>query len=238
MKPNKQPNFAKWMCAGVGLGALSYGAYVAATWAGYGRRRCLDSQGSDELLDRFMPDCEVSDRHQRHVDAPAEVTFDAACTSELGHSPIVNAIFKTREVFFGRPATRVVTSGGLVEEIKAFGWGVLAEVPGQEIVFGAVTQPWKADVTFRAIPPEEFAAFAEPGYVKIVWMLRADPVGAGRSIVRTETRVSTTDPESRTRFRWYWSFLSAGIKVIRLVMLADVKAQAERRVSAAVSTAA
>jgi hypothetical protein len=31
---------------------------------------------------------------------------------------------------------------GLVDQAKAWGWSELAEDPGREIVFGAVTQPW------------------------------------------------------------------------------------------------
>jgi hypothetical protein len=68
--------------------------------------------------------------------------------------------------------------------------GVLAEVPEREIVVGAVTRPWEPNVTFRAVPPDEFAAFREPDYVKIVWTLRADPIGAAESIYRTETRLT------------------------------------------------
>ena len=68
---------------------------------------------------------------------------------------------------------------------------------------GAVTQPWRADVVFRPLPPEEFAAFHEPDYVKIVWTLRADSLGTTGSIFRTETRVLTTDPTARSKFRRY-----------------------------------
>jgi hypothetical protein len=224
----KSSSLPSWVAAAVGLGALGYGGYVAATWSRYGRRSAKNAI-SDDLMDRFMRDCEVSDHHARRVRAPAAITFAAACDSELGESPIVEAIFKVRELIFGRPGRQVVATGGLVEEIKSFGWGVLAEVPDREIVFGAVTQPWKSDVKFRAVPPAEFAAFDEPGYVKIIWMLRVHPLGASRSIVRTETRVTTTDADARAKFRWYWSFLSPGIKIIRLVMLEQIKASAEHR---------
>lgn len=112
--------------------------------------------------------------------------------------------------------------------VKTLGGGVLAEVPGREIVMGAVTQPWKANVVFRALPPDEFAAFHEPGYVKIVWTLRADPAGAGESVARTETRAATTDSGARTKFRRYWSLASPGIRLIRHFSLAIVKEEAER----------
>jgi hypothetical protein len=106
---------------------------------------------------------------------------------------------------------------------------VLAEEPGREIVMGAVTQPWLADVVFRALPPEEFAAFHDPNYVKIVWTLRADSVGPTESVFRTETRAVATDPVARAKFRRYWSFLSPGIILIRWALLAPLKADAERR---------
>ena len=112
---------------------------------------------------------------------------------------------------------------------QSSGWSVLAEVPGREVVMGAVTQPWEANVIFRGLPPSEFAAFNEPGYVKIAWTLRADPVSPNESIFLTETRTVTTDPSARARFRRYWSFLSPGVIVIRWMTLRAVKTAAERR---------
>ena len=93
---------------------------------------------------------------------------------------------------------------------------------------GAVTQPWQANVVFRGLSPEEFKAFDEPGYVKIAWTLRVEPIGASESIFRTETRVVTTDRTARSRFRWYWARFSPGIVLIRQVMLTQVRRDAER----------
>jgi hypothetical protein len=98
---------------------------------------------------------------------------------------------------------------------------------------GAVTQPWNANTVFRSLSPEEFAAFDEPEYVKIAWTLRADPDGKGRAIFRHETRVATTDRAARAKFRDYWAVFSPGIKLIRLLILRPLRAEAERRASAA-----
>jgi hypothetical protein len=117
----------------------------------------------------------------------------------------------------------------LLAQVRAVGWGVLAEVPGREIVMGAVTQPWKADVVFRALPPDRFAAFDEPDFVKIAFTLRSDPVGDAESIFRTETRATTTDAGARAKFRRYWSMVSPGIILIRWLSLGPVRAEAERR---------
>ncbi len=75
----------------------------------------------------------------------------------------------------------------------------------------------------------QFTAFREPGYVKIVWTLRADPIGETESMFHTETRVATTDPETRKRFRRYWWYVAPGVELIRLAMLRPLKNAAERR---------
>jgi hypothetical protein len=163
------------------------------------------------------------------VAAPAEITLSAAKDTDLQQSAVVRAIFRTRELVLGAEPDAVARPKGLLAQMTSLGWGVLAERPGREIVVGAVTQPWMADVTFRALPPDRFRDFREPGYVKIVWTLRTDPVGVSESIFRTETRVATTDATARRRFRWYWARFSPGIILIRRVMLGNLKQEAERR---------
>jgi hypothetical protein len=45
---------------------------------------------------------------------------------------------------------------------------------------------------------------------------------------RTETRAVATDAESRRKFRWYWSFLSPGIILIRMALRRALPAAADR----------
>ncbi len=220
----------RWLAAGIGAAAASYAAYVATTWYRYGRSTDrADGKDRDALLDRFMPAYEVAERHHVRIAAPAAITFEAATQMYLQQSPIVRAIFKARErIMRSRPAPEPQARGFLAQ-MRDIGWGVLAEIPGREVVMGAVTQPWKADVVFRPLPPDEFAAFREPDHVKIVWTLRADPLGAADSIFRTETRVVTTDAAARAKFRRYWAFASPGIILIRWALLGPLKTEAERR---------
>jgi hypothetical protein len=183
-----------------------------------------------------MPTYEIVERHHVRVAAPSEITFAASCEIDLRQSALVNAIFKGRELILGSEPDASARPRGLLAWAKTLGWGVLAEAPGREIVLGGVTQPWKADPVFRALPSDEFAAFREPDYVKIAWTLRADPIGASESMARTETRAAATDPVARARFRRYWSAFSPGIVLIRRAVLRLVKAEAERRVRRGRST--
>jgi hypothetical protein len=207
----------------------SYAAYVGVTWFGYGHPKPSSGQDADPLLDRLMPAYDVAERRHINVAASAEITFAVANDLDLQQAPIVRAIFRCREIILGSRPREPALPRPLLQQMKALGWGVLAEIPGREIVMSAVTQPWKANVVFRTLLPQEFAAFHDPGYVKIAWTLRADPRGPGRSVARHETRAVTTDRAAATRFRWYWSTLSPGIKVIRYVALGLVKSQAENR---------
>lgn len=228
----------RWLAAGVGLAAASYAAYVTTTWYRYGHvSHHAGGDDRDALLDQFMPTYEVAERHHVRIAAPAEITLQAAAEMDLQHSVIVRGIFKAREWIMRSREPRDHDSRAFLAQMRAIGWGVLAEIPGREIVMGAVTQPWMADVVFRPLPPGDFVAFHEPDYVKIAWTLRADPLGPAESIFRTETRVVATDPTARAKFRRYWSFLSPGIIVIRWMTLRPLKADAERRSRAAATGA-
>ena len=223
---------ARLAATGAGLAAGGYLAYAGLTWYRYGKTARPAPPDTDELLDRFMPAYEVSDRHHVRVAAPAAVTLVAASKVDLFHLPIVRAILKGRELILGGDPSDDERPRGLVAEATSIGWGLLAEVPGREVVFGAVTRPWEANVTFRPLPPDRFAAFDEPDYAKIAWTLRADPIDESESIFRTETRVTTTDAAARAKFRRYWAFLSPGIITIRWASLAAVRKNAERHAQA------
>lgn len=219
----------------LGLGAVAtiYAGFVAVTWLRYGQVDASAAPGSRSQIDQFMPVYEVREIHQTNVAAPSDVTFAVAQRLDLQRAPLVRAIFTVRTLPGLLRGERPVSfSEGLLAETRAMGWGTLSETPGREVIMGAATRPWESSPTFRALPPEEFAAFSEPGYAKIVWSLSVQPQGDGESVFLTETRVQTTDPESRERFRRYWAMLSPGILIIRLQALGLVKVQAESEIKA------
>lgn len=220
---------ARWLAFGAGAAAGTYGAYVGLTWLRYGRPRPAKPQEADELLDGFMPEYEIAERHHVNIAAPADVTFAAACDMDLLDSRVVRTIFKSRELLLGAQPQENKLPRGLLAQTEALGWRVLAQIPGREIVMGAVTQPWKGNVRFERVAPDEFAKFHAPDYVKIAWTLRADPDGAENSVFRTETRVVSTDAAARIKFRRYWSFLSPGIILIRRLSLGPLKKAAEQQ---------
>lgn len=209
--------------------AGAYAIVSGAKWLRYGKPKPSRWCERDELLDCFMPVYDVVERHQIRVEAPASSAFAAACEVDLDDVRIASAIFKARELILGGHRHDAPQPGGLLPWAKALGWRVLMERPDREVVLGAATRPWEADVTFRPIPPDEFAPFDEPGYVKIAWTLRVDPLGEHSSLLRTETRAIATDVTARVKFRRYWAVFSPGIVLIRRAMLKPIKRAAEQR---------
>jgi hypothetical protein len=216
------------VATGFGIACGAYAASAAVSWRRYGHARMPSAQERDELLDRFMPVYDIVERHHIRVAAPAEVTLAAAREQDLLRVPLIRAIFRAREIVFRATPDDRPQPRGLLAATQALGWGLLAEAAGREIVVGAFTRPWEPNVRFHALPPEEFAAFAQPGFVKIAWTLRADPIDTVMSVFRTETRAVATDATSRARFRRYWAFVSPGIALIRLLSLRPLKRDAER----------
>ena len=107
------------------------------------------------------------------------------------------------------------------------GWGLLQNEPGRLFIAGAACQPWLADVVFRPIPSASFAAYQEPGQVKIAWTLEVEPVTPESARLATETRAMATDQSARRRFRRYWRWARFGILPIRWLMLPAIRRRAE-----------
>jgi len=211
------------LAAGAGAAAFTYAGLATAAWLRYGHQQPIDHT---LLLDNFMPEPEVLERHEIHVKAPAEIAYEAARNVDLTQSRLARLIFVTRETIMCAPPEENELPKGLLGQVKALGWRILDEAPGREIVIGAAAKPWLADPEFRGL--DDFAAFAEPGWAKIAWNFSIEPMSETRCVVRTETRVVTTDETSRQLFRRYWAVASPGVAVIRRVGLRLIKRAAEK----------
>ena len=223
---------SRWLATAAGVAAGVYGAYIGVTWARYGQPAPPAPDEEDPLLDHFMPQYDVVERHRVRVDAPAGTTLDVASDLDLFDLPAVRAIFKGRELLLGSSARRTSTRARHAGRRSGAGLGRAGRRSRTRGRAGRGDETMGGEPRFRSVPPDDFRDFAEPDYVKIAWTLRADPAGRGASIFRTETRAVATDAAARSRFRAYWSLLSPGIFLIRWLSLGPVKAGAERRASA------
>ena len=68
---------------------------VGMTWYRYGQIPPATGDEMDPLLDRFMPEYDVAERHHVRVMAPPEITLSAAADTDLQRSAVIRAIFGT-----------------------------------------------------------------------------------------------------------------------------------------------
>jgi hypothetical protein len=190
------------------------------------------------LLDRYLPQYDVTETHAVVVDADTDLTWQAVRRSDLSRSAVKRVLLELRSlpnrlqgVLKGR-RSETARPPLTLDDMKRAGFLLLDERPGYEIVFGCIVQPWNAVTDEEPAPQVEasrFAAFDTPGYVKVAFNIRVEPYGSGRALITTETRTAATDPISLRRFARYWLFIGPFSALIRRLMLPIAKSDAERR---------
>jgi len=99
------------------------------------------------------------------------------------------------------------------------GFHLLAEVPGEEFVAGAVGKFWRPKIPYVDVSPGQFASFHEPGFGKVAWGLQVHPREGGGSWIALELRVDATDDEAWARFVTYFRLVGPFSHGIRLTLL-------------------
>jgi hypothetical protein len=95
-----------------------------------------------------------------------------------------------------------------------------------ELVYGMVGFVHKPKPPITT--PEEFAAFVEPGGLRVAFNLCVVPEEDGVVRVSTETRCLANGDEARRTFARYWRIIYPGSAIIRRVWLDAIVARAER----------
>jgi hypothetical protein len=175
------------------------------------------------LLDEVMPDSGFGHRCELTVDAPPAVVWDAAEAFSITRdsSSFVRRLFKLRGL---RPS-----GGGLRESLAGEGFTMLAEKPGEEIVFGIAGRFWALDERanlIRSRDAKTFREFDQPGTAKAVANIRIEPLADGRTRLSTETRVTCADRKARLRFTIYWALIRPFSLWIRRDMLRAIERRA------------
>jgi len=161
------------------------------------------------LIDGYLAVYDASIAEHAIVHAAPHVTYESARTLDFlaVHTPLLDAAMWVR----GLPARlagnappdppRLVLGDG--DPLP--GWVVLGERPDRELVFGAVGRFWSPQIEWRDVARDDFAAFADPGWGKIVAGFEVSPYGADASLLTYECRTATTDDQARRDFaRYSW----------------------------------
>jgi hypothetical protein len=144
----------------------------------------------------WLPEFDVSSRHERHVPGEPERAFAALLASPS--DPFVRALLRLRGL---RPAP------SLDAFFSGHGFEVLARTP-TELVVGASGRPWRLTERLRPFADQR------PGTVRLAADFRAEAAPGG-TLLSTETRVLAADDRARRAFRRYWRLVGPFSALIR-----------------------
>jgi hypothetical protein len=173
------------------------------------------------LIDSLLPAWDVHDVHGIDVAAPPERTWAAL------EQVTVRELALTRVLMSLRGLGRRTSSPDRTFVDAASFLVPLAAGPGERVA-GMVGRPWR--LRPQRVPiagAEDFAGFAEPGWVRVATDFRVI-AAAGGSRLTTETRIQSTDAGARRRFARYWRIVGRGSALIRRDVLRAAKRRAER----------
>jgi hypothetical protein len=192
-------------------------------------------QAASTVLDRLLPTFQAVERHSVTVAASAERAWAALTQVTTGELRLFRLLMGVRVLpgrLLGSPRARFEADEPLLGWAVRSGFTILGEDARQELVVGAIGQPWRlaGGRGMAVVDGNDFAAFDQAGYAKMAANFRLDPIAGGRAIqLRTETRVACTDPISARRFARYWRLVRPASGAIRRSWLAAIKRRAERR---------
>jgi hypothetical protein len=182
----------------------------------------------DERLDRFLPEYQFSEYHETRVRAPVEAVAAAVRQVSLADMPAAVVLMRIRAAAVGRFSASPPDPRPILDAMFQPGGGFLpldVEDP-EELVYGKVGFAFKPPPEIQT--PEQFAAFDEPGAIRLVFNLRVVPEAGGTVRISTETRCLANGDEARRTFAGYWRLIYPGSAIIRRVWLDAIATRAGR----------
>jgi hypothetical protein len=179
-------------------------------------------------LDTHLPRYDFHEVHSTLVRATPEATIAAAKAMVPRDVPLTVSLMAVRGLptLLSRRGPGLSVTMPVLEQFERAGFAVLAESQ-TELVMGGVGRFWRPSGNLRPVDAAGFAAFDEPGFAKGAFNLSAEPEGAGRCRLTTETRVLATDAAARRDFGRYWRVIQAGSGLIRREWLWAIRRRAE-----------
>ena len=176
------------------------------------------------MLDKLLPLARLVEVDRVELGAPPARVWQLIRHENLARSPLVRALFAIRAIperLHGKREEARLCLDDLASSPGRPGFQILGEDPPREIVVGAIGKVWHLEIPFvHVVGAEGFAAFREPGFVKVAWAIRLEPLGEDGSRLELEVRVDATDDDSFRHFRRYFRLIGPGSHFIRKTLLA------------------
>jgi hypothetical protein len=160
------------------------------------------------MIDAHAPTFDVTTSHVVAVDAPSDTVIAGLDSLELA-----------------QPVARTIELLGSRHRV-ALDPSPLAPARGPERIYGLAWHVGGGPP--QAVSPRTLGAFAEPGYIKVIWDVRVKAIEDLGTYVSTTTRFVATDESARDRLLGAWRVLGPMSADLAKRALASIKHVAER----------
>jgi hypothetical protein len=171
------------------------------------------------LIDDWLPDFDVGERHDAALPLAEERALELALSTPAASDRVVQALISARGM---------VARHETIERFFAAHRFVVLDRTENEWVAGAVGAVWRPrGGLVRLADADAWREANVPGTIKGAVDFRAERIPGG-SRLTTETRVKAMDERARKAFRLYWLAIGPFSALIRRRWLAAATASAKR----------
>jgi hypothetical protein len=164
------------------------------------------------LIDTYLDQYHFNEFHSINVKGTPEEAYPLLLATEI-NSFLIETLFRLRGVSFY----------GAIKDMDKIGFVKLDEKVNEEILFGLIsTSGWFNHCRIH-FHPEEFKKHFTADHIKAVINFRTTTTGKGETTISTETRVLCNSKKIKIRFRIYWAFIAPFSRLIRRIMLKEIK---------------
>ncbi len=180
-----------------------------------------------DSLDSLIPTPGLRQIDDVDVALPIEEAWTVVRHTDLGDSATLRALFaiRTAPSRLGRrhPEPLRIHLDDLDSTEEQPGFSVLVDQPPRTVAVGAIGTVWRPEIKFvHVADAAEFAAFSDPGYVRVAWAITLTAVDPDTTKITVEVRVDATDRVSWKRFRRYFRVVGPFSRFIRHDLLASL----------------
>jgi hypothetical protein len=175
-------------------------------------------------LDRLIPSPRIREIDVVDLAAPPDRVWEHVRHGDLARSRIARVLFAARTLLtrarMEDRAPVAIRLNSMKSSPERPGFQILVDDPPREVAVAAIGKVWRVDIPFvHVASADEYAAFADKGFIKVAWAIRVSPPHEVATHVECEVRVDATDDESWRKFRRYFHVIGPWSRFIRRAAL-------------------
>ena len=168
------------------------------------------------LIETCLPDYHYREFHSIKIVSSSEDVYQQVINCDLSRSRVIRFLFRMRGLR---------QKFSTINDINRLGFVKLDEKPGEEILFGIISNRPTFNGCEIIKSPSEFIEYRSENIIKAVINLRVNSESSSNQIVSTETRVCCGSNKMKKSFRIYWFFVNPFSRMVRKLMLYQIKSQ-------------